>query len=1064
MALPKIGLSAVLENATGFNKALETVNKNIADASAKTKDATKSATPFSSALDKVGISVDAIKEKIAKFTGINQEAIDGIFELAGSFGPLGIAIGVTVIAVAALAAGFLALANRGAPLQELAIAFDNITASVGLTSQALLTDLRKASNGMVDDFGLIKIANTALLGETGKLGIALGKDLPKLMEIARVASDATGKSLDETFNTLVEGVKKGAARQLKSVGIVLNATTANEEYAKSIGKSVASLTDEEKRVALLNATLEKGQLVLDQNANAIESNADKMDRSQATITNIFDTLAVAVQPAFATVLDIANRVLGGFQQLATGLAPILGAVASVITDILGGAVSGILDILQPIFDALVSFLPYISILFQGIANIIHGAVTVIGNVIGGVVHFLQDVGSKLFGLDISNLGKSLFEGAAKAFGAFANGILAVANQLIFPAVIGIAKFIADFLIGFSPPKKGPLSMIDKGGENIMKAWLDGITGVSLDPVDKVAAEVSAALGDIGKATAPQVDARLKELDQALLPFQNRLDIVKSQFDAIAEPAKAALDSIDRQVAAAQEALAGGDQAAADTIRRLDAAREAIQGQLDAQQAVVDQQQIQLGLATAAQAQERALLNIRKAQLTVTSKTAAAAKTVAGGAKEPKAPAGSTPVNQDAGASGGLAGPTGPSAIDLIGGQSAVNDAIGGIQDAFASQIDTSQLDLFGTNSSALQDQLSKIGSVDIGSKLKDKFKGLTDLFDTGVDGSPAQVISNFFSPDAKTPGSLASFVDTAGATLNNLGPSLQAAAPGIKDQINAALGSIFDPNVDGSVAQTVTLLVQNLTGDENAANSIASYFATLPANAANAASGLLDSLQTTVFTPVTNFLTGSEPGSLSDVLNGVVQFFTDLPSRVTLALSGLAGVIYAALVVPVITAVNSLIGAVEGAIRTFVQGIATFIASIADGIDSVGLGIDTSGIHNISADLGAKAAGITLGRIPIVVPQLTVPAAAAGGLFGPGAINVGERGPERIFAASKVGILPAALTKALDGLGSIMAQPSPMNVPAGNTYNESSSSYTFNGVQSDNDARRRYNALRAGMR
>lgn len=613
MALPKIGLQAVLEGSAGFQKSLDTINKKMAETQQKTKEVAKNANPLNDALNKVGFSFDNLKAKISNFTGINAKAIDGIFQITQAFGPMAVAAGAAVIGIAALAAGFLALGNRGAPLVGLATSFDVLTASVGVTSTTLLKDLRAASAGTVSDFELIRKANLALVGSTGEFGKEFGKRLPDVLRAARAAARATGQDVDFLFQSLVTGIKRGSPLLIDNTGIVLKLGEANQALATKLGKTVEQLTAEEKQLAVLNATVEAGTRLADSLGDAQETNAEKLARSNAIITNTLDTLAVAVQPAFGMVLDVVNRVLERFQALATGLAPILGGIAEIVVGGITTIMNIILDITQPIIDAVVSFLPYISILVQGIARVFEFFRTAVGNVIGGVVNFLKDVGKNLFGLDISNLGKNLFEGAAAAFGSFANGILAVANALIFPAIIGIATFIADFLIGFSPPKKGPLSEIDKGGENLMLAWLDGIAGVSLDPVEQVASEVSLLLGDIGKASLPQVDARLKQLDLALLPFQNRLDIVKSQFDAIAAPAQAALDAIDRQMSAAQEALARGDVNAANTIRQLDAARAAIQSQLDAQQAVVDKQQIQLGLATAAQAQERALLNIRKAQ-------------------------------------------------------------------------------------------------------------------------------------------------------------------------------------------------------------------------------------------------------------------------------------------------------------------------------------------------------------------------------------------------------------------------------------------------------------------
>lgn len=1116
--LPPIGVEAIVKGFDVFGKNLDSVNKRIQESSDKAKAAAKTADPLSKSLDKVGFSFDSIKDKLADFAGVSTEAVDGLGGILDGILPIGPAALIAVAGVAALVAGFIALGNRGAPLQELGRAFDSVTASVGLTSKSLLVDLRKASDGTVSDFDLIRTANTALVGEVGKFGKALGGDLPKLLEIARVASDATGKSIDETFNTLVEGVKKGTARQLKSVGIIVNATEANNAYAESIGKSSAQLTEEEKRIALLNATLVKGQDILNQSANIQESNADKLDRINATITNIFDGLAIAIQPAFGTVLDVANRILGIFQQVEEALAPILGAIASIITTTLGAIFDTVLTIVQPIINAILSFGPYISIAFQAVANIFAKVRDVIQGVVGGIVKFIQDVAQHLFGIDINNLGKNLFEGAAHIFGAFANGIIKVANVLIFPAVIGIAQFIADLLVGFSPPKKGPLSQIDKGGENIMLAWLDGITGVSLDPVDQVAAQVDAALGDIGKESLPQVDARLAQLDKALLPFQNRLDIVKSQFDAISAPAQAALDAIDRQLADADAALASGDQAAAERVRSLDAARDAIQGQLDAQQKLVDQQQIQLGLAQASQAQERTLLTIRKAALEASQKGMG---TAPGGAK-----AGTTPKEAAAkggagapveaeGSAAGIAIPQQGTVLDLFGGQDAVNTAIAGIQDSFASEIDTSALGDFQANSGKLKTQLDRIGSVDLGKKLSDKFKGLGDIFDPNIKNSPANVVSRFFSADPTTPGSLSGFVNSIGPTLDSLktsvqasateffdsifnparagspasivqtlfadsgtegsiaysfaqlGPALQAAAPAIQDSLTTSLSNIFDPSIPDSPAGIITGLIQQITGDETVTSSVASFFSEMPQHILDSLAGLLDDLQTQIFDPVSNFLTGSGDGTLSGILDQAVQFFTDFPSKIIAGLQGFGAAIYTAVAIPVITVINSLIELIEGGIKSFISAIAGFISGITDGIDGLGLGINTAGLHNIVADLNSKAGSVSFGRISTALPAFLVPqvpGAATGGMFGKGMLKVGERGPEYIGAASKIGVLPAALTRVLDNLGGILAQPAPMMIPAGDTYNSNSSTYNFHGVQSDNDARRRYNSLRAGMR
>lgn len=67
----------------------------------------------------------------------------------------------------------------------------------------------------------------------------------------------------------------------------------------------------------------------------------------------------------------------------------------------------------------------------------------------------------------------LAEGGARIILAFADGIVQGAIYVL-QAVSVIAQTIANFLVGFSPPKEGPLSEIDQGGTNVIDAWVEGL--------------------------------------------------------------------------------------------------------------------------------------------------------------------------------------------------------------------------------------------------------------------------------------------------------------------------------------------------------------------------------------------------------------------------------------------------------------------------------------------------------------------------------------------------------------------------------------------------------------
>lgn len=955
MSLPPIGVRAEVQNEQGFLLALDRINSSITRTEKTLKTSSKAADPFNKALAQVQQQLDQTSKSMLSF-------IPGGDKIAGVLSAIGGPALAAAAGIAAVGAAFVALGVRGSTLIGLAESFDRLTASVGLTSTVMLGDLRRAAAGTIADFELMRQTNFALAGVAGtEFGKLFAESLPRLLEIARAQARATGQDVNYLFNSLVVGVKRTSPLLIDNTGIVLKVGKVTAEYAASLGKTTEELTTQERQIALLNATLEAGGSAVAAVAGANETAADKMARVNATITNIFDTLGVAVQPAFAAVLDVLNMILGGIENFVRQLAPIINAGAQLI----GGLITFIADVFKRIFEFISSNAPF----------------------------------------------AAAAQGGFNTIKSYALGILDAANKYVFPAVIALAKGIADFLVGESPPPLGPLSQIDKGGAATMQAWLDGFIGVSLDPVAQVAAEVAASLGSVGTIGLNAVNKRLLQLDKAIAPFQNRLEIVKATFEAINEPAKAALEAIDRQIMEAESAFLQGDSAAAERIRQLDTERGLIESMVSSQQALVDRQQIQLALAQAQQAPERALLNIRKAQLEALAKAGVKPKPDGRPGVLPKPTGGAAPTPTEAGAAAGAFVAPSTSVLDeIIGGGATTEDALAFIQDAASDPI----AQAFAENQQLLGEQLLRIGGADLGTTIGNKFKGLTDLFDPTVEGSPAQVITNFFNGTAEEPGSLASII--GGLTQIDVGATIALLGTTLAD----AFGDIFDPSVQGSPAQVVS-----------------------------------------------HFLTGDGEGTLGGIISSAVQFFTDFPASVVTALIGFGASLYMAIAVPLIDVLNMVIGIVETGLRSVAGFFAGFIGGILEELDRANLGgLVPQSIRDTQANLAFAAENLEIARISTALPEFlnTAPGAALGGLFSPGMLSVGERGRETLFNASRVGVFPNSFVTAIEGLTQVIAQAQP--VPAyggGNSYN-SSSVYNFNGVQGDGDARRRYNNLRAMMR
>ena len=71
---------------------------------------------------------------------------------------------------------------------------------------------------------------------------------------------------------------------------------------------------------------------------------------------------------------------------------------------------------------------------------------------------------------------------------------------------------------------------------------------------------------------------------------------------------------------------------------------------------------------------------------------------------------------------------------------------------------------------------------------------------------------------------------------------------------------------------------------------------------------------------------------------------------------------------------------------------------------------------------------------------MTVPGAATGGTFGPGALMVGEEGPEVIFPSQRISVFPTQATSRLAQLSNFL-ENSAHQTPIYNTYNSEYNTY-----------------------
>jgi len=240
-------------------------------------------------------------DKGMKETEKSTKSLGDKFDDLSSVAKAALTTGVVGGAVAAGKAIY-EMSKQGAAVIQTAESFDFLSQKLGLPRD-LLEELRRASNGTIDDMTLMSSTATLLAGTTDELGAALGNATPQLMEIAK-AANKLNPSLGTTshmYESIALGIKRASPMILDNLGLTIKIGDANEEMAKKLGKSVEALTAEEKQMALLEATLKAGDNLIAQVGGTTDSATDSFYQFETNVTNLKNELMTGLAPAVASV-------------------------------------------------------------------------------------------------------------------------------------------------------------------------------------------------------------------------------------------------------------------------------------------------------------------------------------------------------------------------------------------------------------------------------------------------------------------------------------------------------------------------------------------------------------------------------------------------------------------------------------------------------------------------------------------------------------------------------------------------------------------------------------------
>lgn len=296
------------------------------------KDAEKAA----AALEKTSRSTDKATKSADKYSKKNKGVAQATSNSTKAFSKMTTGIqGGLVPAYATLAANVFALTAVFGTLSRID-AVSKLEQGLEHVGRAAGTNLKLISQELQN------IAGGALSAEQAMRATALGissgfgkEEIQGLAEVARGASLALGRDMGDAMDRLIRGAAKLEPEILDELGIMVRLDKATKDYADTLNKNVADLSQFERRMAFTNAILEQGREKFQDISDAIDPSA-------------YSKLGAAFQDLTKTVISGINVALNPLVDFFSKTPAALAGVAAVFT---GGMVSQLIGGLQGIGES-----------------------------------------------------------------------------------------------------------------------------------------------------------------------------------------------------------------------------------------------------------------------------------------------------------------------------------------------------------------------------------------------------------------------------------------------------------------------------------------------------------------------------------------------------------------------------------------------------------------------------------------------------------------------------------------------------------------------------------------
>lgn len=183
-----------------------------------------------------------------------QQAKDAMNVLRGAVQQLGFALGLGGVTAGMIAFGKQSYLMAG-QAERLGRGTDNLARSLGASGKAMTEAITGASKHTISGVDAMQMANKAMLLDVVKNE----QEMSDLARIAVVLGQAMGKDAASSVDDLTTALGRQSPLILDNLGIKMNLTEAEADYARALGKTADQLTDVEKKTAFMQAAWEKAR-------------------------------------------------------------------------------------------------------------------------------------------------------------------------------------------------------------------------------------------------------------------------------------------------------------------------------------------------------------------------------------------------------------------------------------------------------------------------------------------------------------------------------------------------------------------------------------------------------------------------------------------------------------------------------------------------------------------------------------------------------------------------------------------------------------------------------------